>query len=72
VLKVIASNYAEFPIDSYWSVESISSSENIGSARAYMSDEVASIVPRGTQPIIMEYELELSESLSDALGRPRV
>ena len=71
VLKVIMSDYAEFPEDTYWVVESCSSSEVIGSAYACMSEESAAYTPRGTQPIIMEYELELSLSLTDAIGRPR-
>lgn len=72
VLEVIMSDYAEFPVDSFWVVESFTSAEVIGSAYACMSDETAAYVPRGTQPIIMEYELEVSQSITDALGRPRV
>lgn len=71
VLKVISSSYAEFPVDSYWSVENISSSEVLGSASAYLSEEAVVSVPRGTQVIIMEYELQLSASLVDVIGRPR-
>ena len=71
VLKVINSSYTEFPVGSYWSVESLTSSEVIGSAYACMSDETAAIIPRGTQPIIMEYELQVSQSLTDILGKPR-
>lgn len=71
ILKVVISDYPEFPVGSYWSVESISSTEVPGSAYAVMSDEVAGIKQRGSQAIVMEYELELSRSTTDALGRPR-
>ena len=71
VLKVIDSTYAEFPIGSYWNVENISSTEDPGSPSAVMSSDVIGGITRGNQPIIMEYELQLSESLTDLLGRPR-
>ena len=71
VLKVIDSTYAEFPIGSYWNVENISSTEDPGSPSAFMSNDVIGGITRGNQPIIMEYELQLSESLTDLLGRPR-
>jgi hypothetical protein len=71
VLKVINSSYAEFPIGSYWNVENISSTEDPGSPSAFMSNDVIGGITRGNQPIIMEYELQLSESFVDLLGRPR-
>lgn len=71
VLKVLDSTYAEFPVGSYWSVENVSSSEDPGSPSAVMSDSPKGNITRGNQPIIMEYELQLSESLTDPLGRPR-
>lgn len=71
ILKVITSTYAEFPVGSYWNVETFSSSELPGSAYACMSDEANVSTPRGAQPIIMEYELEVSESTSNAIGSPR-
>lgn len=71
ILKVITSTYPEFPVGSFWSVETFSSSEMPGSAYAYMSEESEVHTPRGDQTIIMEYELELSKSITDALGRPR-
>ena len=71
VLKVINSSYAEFPVNSYWSVESITHSEFPGSPSAFMENDIIGNISRGNQPIIMEYELQLSESFVDLLGRPR-
>jgi hypothetical protein len=66
VLNVIDSTYAEFPVDSYWNVESISSHELSGSAYS-ISDSTP-----GVQSIIFDHELQLSQSLTDAVGNERV
>lgn len=71
VLKVINSSYTEFPIGSYWNVESMTSTEVPGSPTAHMSEDSIGGISRGNQNIIMEYELQLSKSYTDALGRPR-
>ena len=72
VLKVITSDYPEFPVGTYWAVENITSSEVPGSTYAVMSADAELTAVRGMQPIIMEYELELSKSITDILGKPRV
>ena len=72
MLKVITSDYPEFPVGSYWTVENITSSEVPGSTYAVMSAEAELTAVRGMQPIIMEYELEVSKSVTDVLGKPRV
>lgn len=71
VLEVISSKYPEFPEGSYWNVENITSRELLGSAHAIISDDYEGPINPGEQIIIMEYELEVSKSETDFLGRPR-
>lgn len=65
ILKVILSDYDEFPINSYWNVETISHRELKGSA--YVKSETLV----GEQLIWFDYELEISKSIVDAKGIKR-
>ena len=67
VLKVEESTYDEFPVGTYWNVESFTHQEMPGSTYA----KSVHTTP-GEQFMNFECELELTKSLTDAVGRPRV
>ena len=65
ILKVLRSDYDEFPVGSYWNVDAISDQELPGSSFT-KSDTL-----KGRQPIIFSFELQLSRSRTDAAGKTR-
>lgn len=65
VLEVLISDYEEFPVTSFWNVETISHNELPGSAFT-KSDTLV-----GKQLIWFDYELELSRSFTSAAGVDR-
>lgn len=65
VLKVLTSDYDEFPVGTYWNVDAISEQELPGSSFT------KSVTKVGKQLIMFDFELQLSRSRTNAAGKAR-